>query len=105
MIFFHSGLIGSVSPLASPSAMLPTGPPPCHTPDRSILPFGRRGAGPVGAAGARLRPPEPAGDVAAGGVCCAASAAAPTTTKHNAADLQMRDMASSSRAQRLLLCG
>src|SRR5712691_1543531 len=51
IIFFASGRIGIVSPLASPTARSPTGPPPLQTPDKSGFPSGRRGVGPFGGGG------------------------------------------------------
>src|SRR6266571_926239 len=48
IIFSASGKRGIVSPFARPWARSATGPPPFHTPDKSALPLGRRGAGPVG---------------------------------------------------------
>src|SRR5436309_8707235 len=63
--FLASGSSGIVSPGARPCARSPTGPPPCQTPDRSMLPSGKRGAGPVGTGGC-LFEPVPAGAVGAG---------------------------------------
>src|SRR5580698_403213 len=95
MTLLPSGDSGIVSPFATPWARSPTGPPPCQTPDRSMVPSGRCGAGPCGTAAPRPRPackpPLPAGDVGAAGLfppavesgpgagrCCAASAIALT---------------------------
>src|SRR3984885_7197123 len=84
MTLLPSGDSGIVSPFATPWARSPTGPPPCQTPDRSMVPSGRCGAGPCGTAGPRPRPvcnpPLPAGEVGGAGGCCAASAIALTVT-------------------------
>src|SRR5689334_18145389 len=75
MSFSASGSRTISWPGIRPSLMLPTGPPPTQTPERSGLPFGSRGAGPFGfgPAGALFAPPLPAGEVAATGVCCASA--------------------------------
>ena len=70
MSFSASGSIAISSPGSKPSLMSPTGPPPCHTPEKSGLPFGSRGAGPFGfwpPSAGLLALPLPAGDVAAAG--------------------------------------
>src|SRR5216683_2724208 len=51
IIFFAAGRSGIVSPLPSPTARSPTGPPPLQTPDKSGFPSGRRGVGPCGGGG------------------------------------------------------
>ena len=54
--------------------MSPMGPLVTQTPEKSGLPFGKRGAGPSGTGLPRAAPPLPAGEVAAGGVGCANAA-------------------------------
>src|SRR5271156_2450133 len=56
-IFSAEGSNGSFSPLGRPGEMLPVGPPPYQTPERSSVPSARWGVGPVGLGGSALRTP------------------------------------------------
>src|SRR5258708_36414576 len=70
--FLPASFSGTSTPFGIPCARSPTGPPPCHTPEKSGRPSGNFGAGPCGAACPRprpvFRPPEPAAVVAAFGL-------------------------------------
>ena len=68
---FAAGNSTISSPGSNPSLMSPTGPPPTHTPEKSGVPSGNRGAGPSGTSpisAGLFAPPLPAGDAPSAGV-------------------------------------